>query len=294
MPGKGLEALIPKKGTKPIKFTPEKEAIFLIEIEKIKPNPHQPRKEFNKAELKSLSESIKEHGILQPLIVTKIEKEADDGRKLEVGYELIAGERRLQAAKMAGFPQVPVIIRKPTNQQKLELSLVENVQREDLNPMEKAQAFKRLAGEFNLSQGEIARKIGKSRESVANTLRLLNLSKEIQEGIITKKITEGHARAILLLHDAKKQKNLFERILRENFSVRRAEETAHNIVQPSRKRVSKEISQALKNLEERLRKILNIEGLILRIKEGKPRLTIEFESEKELRSFEEKLSRDYK
>ena len=294
MPGKGLEALIPKKGIKPVKFTPEKESVFLIEIEKIKSNPYQPRKDFNRAELESLSESIKEHGILQPLIVTKIEKEVDDGRKLEVGYELIAGERRLQAAKMAGFLQVPVIIRKPTDQQKLELSLVENVQREDLNSMEKAQAFKKLMGEFDLSQKEIAQKIGKSREAVANALRLLNLPQEIQKGIQDKKISEGHARAILLLRDEKKQKNLFERIMKKNLSVRETEQIAHNILYPSKKGIQEtveEISKDFKNLEEKLRNLLEAESLTLKVKEGKPILTIEFKSEKELKAFQERISR---
>jgi len=292
MPGRGLEALIPQRGQKPIKFAPEKEAVFLIEVDKIKPNPLQPRQDFNKAELKSLSESIREHGILQPLIVTKIEKEVLGGEKIEVEYELIAGERRLEASKMAGFSVVPAIVRKTGDQQKLEMSLVENVQRADLNPMEKAWAFKKLADEFNLSQKEIAKKVGKSRVAVANTIRLLNLPSEIQKEIQKNKISEGHARAILLLQDLKKQKNLADRIIKENLSVRRAEEIAHNILQPSKEKIQKlarEISQNLKNLEDKFKRILKVKTLTLKIKEGRPRLIIEFESEKELKEFENKL-----
>ncbi len=286
MAGRGLEALIPSKGQKPVKFTPEKEAVFLVEIEKIKPNPLQPRRDFNQEELLSLSESIKEHGILQPLIVTKVERESTG--KLEVEYELIAGERRLEAAKMASFPQVPVIVRKPNEQQKLEISLVENIQRADLNPMEEARAFKRLADEFNLSQKEIAQKVGKSREAIANTIRLLNLSPEIQKEIEKNRISEGHARAILLVSDTKKQKNLAERMIKENLSVRKVEEIAHKILRPLREEIqgmTLEPSDEFKNLEERLKKILKIGTLNLKMKEGRPRLIIEFESEKELKEF---------
>jgi len=288
MTGKGLEALIPQKGVKSVKFTPEKEAVFLIEVEKIKPNPLQPRKDFDKVELKSLSESIKEHGILQPLVVTKIEREVGGGERLEVEYELIAGERRLQAAKMAGFSRVPVIVRKPTEQQKLELSLVENVQREDLNPMEKANAFKRLSDEFNLSQKDIARKVGKSRAAIANTMRLLNLSSEIQKAIRDKKISEGHARAILLVQDEKKQKNLFQRIKERSLSVRKAEEAARIILRPHKK-ASLGTPGGFKNLEEKLKEILKIEKVNLRAKEGKPRLIIDFDSEKEIKDWMEKI-----
>lgn len=289
MAGRGLEALIPSRGQKPVKFTLEKEAVFLVEIEKIKPNPHQPRRDFNQEELSSLSESIREHGILQPLIVTKTEKESEG--KLEIEYELVAGERRLQAAKIAGFSQVPVIVRKPSEQQKLEISLVENIQRADLNPMEEARAFKRLADEFNLSQKEIAQKVGKSREAIANTMRILNLPLEIQKDIEKNRISEGHARAILLVSDTDKQKILAERTKKENLSVRRVEELAHKILFPSEKKVIEgTIPKELKYLEEKLKKIFKIETLNLRSSEGKIRLTIEFESEKDLMDFEKNLS----
>ncbi len=293
MAGKGLEALIPQKGQKPVKFIPEKEAVFLVEIEKIKPNPLQPRRDFNQEELLSLSESIREHGILQPLIVTKVEKESEG--KLEVEYELVAGERRLQAAKMADFSQVPVIVRKPSEQQKLEISLVENIQRADLNPMEEARAFKRLADEFNLSQKEIAQKVGKSREAIANTIRLLNLSSEIQREIEKNKISEGHARAILLVSDAKKQKVLAERTIKENLSVRKVEELAHRILYPSEKKIAEEekgIPEELKSLEDKLKKIFKIETLNLRLSEGKLKLIIEFDSERDLKEFLRKNAQD--
>jgi len=292
MSGKGLEALIPQKGGKPTRFAQEKESVFLIEVERIKPNPQQPRKDFDPDDLKNLSDSIKEHGILQPLIVTKIERETDGGKRWEVEYELIAGERRLQAAKIARFSQVPVIVRKPTEQQKLELSLVENVQRANLNPIEEAVAFKRLMEEFNLLQKEVAQKMGKSRESIANTLRLLNLPLEIQKGIIDGKISEGHARAILPIDDPEKQRSLFEQILKDNLSVRKTEEVAHQFVErPQIKNAnfSKEAYEELKEVEERLKTILKTKSLTLNVREGKPKLTIEFNSKKEIDELLEKI-----
>src|SRR3989344_1254812 len=176
--GRGLELLIPKKGgDQPLPT--KQEPIFYIEIEKIKSNPYQPRKTFDQDGLKALAESIREHGILQPLLVSRMQK--DTGGPTE--YQLVAGERRLLAAKMAGLSQVPVIVRVSTEREKLEVALIENVQREDLDALEKAEAFKRLQDEFKFLQKDIAQMIGKSRESVANTLRLLDLPLEIKDGL---------------------------------------------------------------------------------------------------------------
>ncbi len=190
------------------------EAIFHIEVERIKPNPYQPRREFNEENLKELSQSIREFGIIQPLIVSKIIKETETGTQVE--YQLIAGERRLMAAKIAGLPRVPAIVRKITAERdKLELALIENVQRSNLNPIESAKAYSRLQDEFNLTQREIATRIGKSREVVANTLRLLNLPLNVQEAIAQNKITESQARALLSISDFKSQDEEFQKMAGE-------------------------------------------------------------------------------
>lgn len=186
-----------------------------IEIEKISKNPSQMRKIFDTESLKELAESIKLHGILQPLVVT--EKSPGD-------YELIAGERRLEASKIAGLAKVPVIVRTASDQQKLELALMENIQREALSPIEEAAAYKDLSTEFNLTQEDIAARSGKSRSRVANFLRLLSLPLEIQNAINEKKISEGHGRAILALANPEKQRALFQEILKNNLTVRQAEE----------------------------------------------------------------------
>ncbi|KKS43765.1 MAG: Chromosome partitioning protein ParB, partial [Candidatus Azambacteria bacterium GW2011_GWB1_42_17] len=226
--GKGLESLIPK--TMPVKSeaavlgdAPKtKESIFLIEVDKIKENPHQPRRDFDEIELQSLASSIREHGILQPLIISKFEDENPSG--IKVFYELIAGERRLKAAKLAGFQFVPAIIKpKVEDRNKLELALIENIQRADLNAIEKARGYDELMKKFGLSQKETAFKVGQSRESVANTLRLLGLSIEIQKAIESGKISEGHGRAILAIENDNQQLALMNEIISKNLSVRAAE-----------------------------------------------------------------------
>jgi ParB family chromosome partitioning protein len=184
-----------------------------IEIVRIVPNPHQPRLHFDPEKLQELSDSIKEHGVIQPLVVTK------NGNQ----YEIIAGERRFQASKLAGLKTVPVIVRDASDQQKLELAIIENVQRHDLNVIEEAKSYLKLAEEFDLSQDEVAKKMGKSRSSVANKLRLLHLPIEIQKALIEGKITEGHAKAILAISNPEKQRALFEMILKNNLTVRQTE-----------------------------------------------------------------------
>lgn len=194
--------------------------IFHIEVEKIHPNPLQPRRDFNEESLRELAASIREFGVLQPLVVTRIEKENEDGTAM-VEYELIAGERRLLAAKMAGLRTVPVIIRDiDLERQKLELAIIENIQRADLNAIEAARAFARLQDEFRLTQREIAARLGKSREAIANTLRLLNLPSEIQQAVAGGKLNESQARMLLAVQDIASQMALFEEILRDNLSVR--------------------------------------------------------------------------
>ena len=196
--------------------------IFHIEPEKIDPNPHQPRRHFDEESLRELANSIREFGILQPLIVSKIEKETDFGQS--VRYELIAGERRLKAAKILGIPTVPVIIRSPAlDVEKLEMAVIENIQRTDLNAIESARAMARLQDEFGMTQREIASKLGKSRESVSNTVRLLSLPSEIQNAIAEGRVSESQGRMLLSLEDPKLQNSIFTETLRDNLSVRQLE-----------------------------------------------------------------------
>ncbi len=290
MMNKGLEALIPKKSEKRIKKSEElKETVFSIEIEKITANPDQPRKNFDQKALESLADSIKRYGILQPLLVNRIEGEETESVK----YQLIAGERRLLAAKIAGFIRVPVIIREfldKENKERLEISLIENIQRLDLNPLEKAEAFKRLQEEFNFLQKDIAELWGKSREAVANTLRILDLSEEIKNSLKEEKITEGHARVLLMVKDPQKQKKLFYKILKERISVRATESLAQKLeIWKPIKRETAELPEKIKDLEEKLKERLGVKKLKISIEIGKPKLTIFFNSKEEIEKIFKKL-----
>lgn len=205
-------------------------SIFWVDTDKIKPNPFQPRREFDEARLKDLSDSIKQYGVLQPLTVSRMEVEKDGGG-LSTEYELIAGERRLRAAKLAGVSQVPVIIRTgDTAMMKLELAIIENLQREDLNAVDRARAFFRLVSEFKFTHNEVAKKMGRSREYVSNSLRILSLPEEILNALSEGKITEGHTRPILMLADhPAEQMVLFKEILYKKITVREAEKLARKI-----------------------------------------------------------------
>ncbi len=276
--GKGLESLIPKKSIDASKSSEtRKEPIFYIEIEKIKSNPYQPRKNFDHDGIKALADSIRDYGILQPLLVSRVEKESG------TEYQLVAGERRLLAAKTIGLTEVPVIIKEPSEKEKLEVSLVENVQRLDLNPMEKAEAYQRLQQEFNYLQKDVAKLCGKSREAVANTLRLLELPADIKTALRDERISEGHARAMLAVTDAQKQKTIFVETVRDGLSVREVENLVQkfSIWQPVKRKASA-FSEEIKGLEEKIRKILEIKNLKLRTEGGRPKLTILFNSKKEI------------
>ena len=197
----------------------DKGIIFQIETDKILPNPHQPRRDFNEQSLQELANSIREFGVIQPLIVTKIEKESERG--WTVSYELVAGERRLLAAKILGLTTVPAIIRQvPVEHEKLELAVTENVQRTNLNPIEFARAIAKLQEDFRLTQREVAARLGKSREAIANTLRLLSLPTEIQEAVATGKVSESQARLLLSVEDIAARDRLFREILTNNLTVR--------------------------------------------------------------------------
>lgn len=205
-------------------------SIFWIDTDKIKPNPYQPRRDFDEVRLRDLSDSIKQYGVLQPLTVSRVEVEKESGG-LVTEYELIAGERRLRAAMLAGVSQVPAIIRTgDTAIMKLELAIIENLQREDLNAIDRARAFFRLASEFKFTHNEIAKKMGRSREYVSNSLRILSLPEEILNGLRDGKITEGHTRPILMLADhPEEQLVLFKEILYKRITVREAERLARKI-----------------------------------------------------------------
>ena len=256
------------------RYVPTKyDSVFWIDVERIVPNPFQPRKEFSELGLKSLAESIRQYGVLQPLVVSRADVEKPDGG-LESVYELVAGERRLRASKLAGLKQVPVVIRDgDTNLTKLELAIIENLQREDLNPIDRARALQKLIDEFGISHAETAAKIGKSREYVSNSLRLLVLPEHMQAAVVVKEISEGHARTLLALNDRPEEREaLFREITLKRLSVRAAERIARSIAQErvrSYNRKSREMVDLEKSLTEKLgtRVIIetNAEGGCLRI-----------------------------
>lgn len=239
------------------------ESIFWLEVDRIKPNPYQPRKVFDEAALNSLAESIRQYGVLQPLVVTKRETEiADEGIRVE--YELISGERRLRASKIARVHQVPVVIRKAENSDKikLELAIIENLQREDLNAVDRAKAFKQLIDEFKLSHVEVGKKMGKSREYVSNTLRILTLPEDMQQALMRGDISEGHTRPLLMLAEKKEEQAvLFKEITDKHMTVREAEQIARRIaVERARKAdLTPELLSLEKQLTEKLGTRVRIE-----------------------------------
>lgn len=263
--------------------------VFYIEVDKIKPNPQQPRKVFSDETIKELADSIREHGILEPLIVTRDEKETEHGADVE--YELISGERRLLASKILGLPTVPVIIRKPMDERKkLELALIENIQREDLTSISKAKAFARLIKEFGITQQALAERIGKSREVIANTLRLLQLSYEAQNALEQGKINEGHARAILLFSNPEKRRLFLLEILSKNLSGRESLELAQHYLQNNSSNNKKETLSRRRNVsldpedleaKERLEDLLQTPVLIKK-KGGQGAIEIKFFSQNDL------------
>ena len=263
-----------------LKSLPAGEAVVMkVRTEEIVPNPYQPRVNFDSNKLQELANSIKEHGIIQPLVVTHIK---------EGGYELIAGERRLEASKLAGLEKIPVVIKRATEQNKAEWALIENIQRHNLNPIEEAQAYERIKEDFNLTQDEIAKKVGKSRSAVANILRLLNLPAEIQNALVSGKITEGHARTILAIKGGEKQLDLFKSILKEGLNVRQVEGATKNIKISKNYRIKKDIDPDLLNIENTIADNLNTKVKIRGIKNN-GKILIDYYSEEELGQIVEKL-----
>ena len=276
--GKGLDALIPSGGVsktveKPAKVA-DKDGVVNVKISKVEPNREQPRKNFDEDALQELAESIKQFGVLQPILV----QERDDY------YEIIAGERRWRAANIAGLKEVPVIIRNLTEQEIVEIALIENIQREDLNPIEEAQAYKRLLTEFNLKQDEVAERVSKSRTAVTNSMRLLKLSDEVQQMVIDEMITTGHARALLAIEDPEQQYILAQKVFDEKLSVRDIEKLVKNLgkTKVQKKSKEKQLTAIYQEIEEALKGKLSTKVSIVAKENGAGKIEVEFFSHEEL------------
>ncbi len=268
------------------------DSIFYINIEKIKPNPYQPRREFDEIKLRELASSIRAYGILQPIVVTRKELETSDGGLL-TEYELISGERRLRASKIAGLTQIPAVIRvkEDSDRMKLELAIIENLQREDLNPLDRALAFKKLVDSFGFSKAEIARKIGRSREYVSNTLRMLMLPQEILDALVAGDITEGHTRPLLMLIDKpEEQITLFKEITFKKLTVRDAEAIARRGAY-DKVRKKDNLDPEIIEIEEKLKETFGTRVQINK-KENGGKVTIEFFSNDDLRKILELMQKD--
>jgi len=266
--GRGLGALIPS-------LAPGAET---VDVDLIVSNPHQPRVIFDPDSLAELAESIREHGLIQPLVVSLL-KDAGGGPPV---YQLIAGERRLQAARLAGLARVPVVVREASSQQVLEMALVENLQRADLNPLEEAQAYRRLAEEFGLTQEAIAARVGKSRTAVANALRLLSLDDELKGSLARGEISEGHARALLGIGDAGQRRRAWRQVVEKSLSVRETEALARaRPGRQTRRSKARLPDPEAAAIEERLRAALGTRVSLQRTRRG-GRLTIHFYSDEEL------------
>jgi ParB family transcriptional regulator, chromosome partitioning protein len=259
-------------------------AIFWVEVEKIKPNPFQPRKEFDDDKLADLAKSIRQYGVIQPLTVSRKEVETPGGMATE--YELIAGERRLRASKLAGVREVPVLIRAAfdDDKTKLEIAIIENLQREDLNPIDRAKAFDKLAREFNFKHTEIAEKVGKSREYVSNTIRLLLMPQAMQDALSEGRISEGHTRPILMLTDKPaEQEVLFKEIMLKRLTVRDSEAIARRIATDRVRKKEYMYSPDVLAMERELTEALGTR-VVIETKERGGKLAIDFMNEDDLRA----------
>lgn len=274
--GKGLDSMIPPKRTARAQAqdsaankNANKSGEVILKINDVEPNKNQPRRTFNEDSLIELSESIKQHGIVQPLVVAK-QKDY---------YEIIAGERRWRAAKIAGLKEVPVIIKDYSPQEIMEVALIENIQREDLNPIEEAKAYKNLIDEYNLKQDQVAEKVSKSRTAVTNALRLLKLDDRVQEMLINENISSGHARALLGLDDAEKQYNIATQIFDEKLSVRETEKLVKQINRPEQPpKPKKELKNdfVYRDIEEKLKEKIGTKVKINRKTEDKGKIEVEY------------------
>ena len=290
--GKGLDTLIPNdtpksKDTKPKQEKNEEKKLgeTLVNITKVEPNREQPRKNFDEDALEELAESIKQFGLLQPILV----------QDRKTYYEIIAGERRWRAAKKAGLKEVPVIIKNLTDKEIVEISLIENIQREDLNPIEEAQAYKRLLTEFNMKQDEVADRVSKSRTAVTNSMRLLKLSDNVQQMIIDDMISTGHARALITIEDTEQQYAIAQQIFDEKLSVRDVEKMVKNLNKPAKIKkaimTEKGLEAVYHDIEENLKEKLSTKVIITPKGNGAGKLEIEFYSHEDLEKIMDLLSR---
>ncbi len=286
--GKGIDSLIPnvvgeekekrealtREGKDGKKSSENEENKMMVKITMVEPNREQPRKNFDEDSLQELADSIKQFGLLQPILV--------QDRKDH--YEIIAGERRWRASRMAGLKEIPVIIRNYSDQEIVEISLIENIQREDLNPIEEAQAYKRLLTEFNLKQDEVAERVSKSRAAVTNSVRLLKLSDEVQQMVIDEMISTGHARALLAVEDAEEQYNLAQKIFDEKLSVRDVEKLVKNLGKPAKQKKPDDKTMQLiyQDIEEKLKRRLSTKVTVTSKGEGAGKIEIEFYNNEDL------------
>ena len=276
--GRGLDALFSNS------LMDDDTSVKTVPLTSIVPNPRQPRTRFTDEELAELADSIREHGVIQPLVVS----EQSDGT-----YVLIAGERRLRASMLAGLSSVPVVTRQADDRELLELALIENIQREDLSPLEAAEAYKSLEENFNLTHEEISKRVGKNRASITNTMRLLKLPGDVQKALLEKKITDGHARVLLSLPTPQAQINAMNHIINNDLNVRQTEEYVRSLV-GEKKAAPKNTKQALEpemqELEERLRQLIGTKVSLRPTKNGAGSINIHYYSAEELESIIEKLS----
>jgi ParB family transcriptional regulator, chromosome partitioning protein len=269
------------------------DSIYWVELEKIHSNPYQPRREFNPVKLQDLADSIRQYGVLQPLVVTRSERETEDGG-LITDYELIAGERRLRASQIAKLTSVPVIIRtmEDDGKVKLELAIIENLQREDLNAIDRAYAFSRLVNEFGFKHGEVGQKVGKSREYVSNTIRLLSLPEEVQQALSEGIIAEGHARPVMMLNGRiEEQMTLFKEILAKKLTVREAEAISRRVASDKVRKHSLRFDPEMVELENKLTETLGTRVQIEKRQVG-GKLTIDFFSADDLRGILDILNKE--
>ena len=288
--GKGLDAMIPIPDSPAAESTAannseDKSAETIVRITQIEPNREQPRKNFDEDALQELADSIKQFGLLQPILV----------QDRKTYYEIIAGERRWRAAKLAGLKEVPVIIRDYTAQEIVEISLIENIQREDLNPIEEAQAYKRLLTEFNLKQDEVAERVSKSRTAVTNSMRLLKLCDEVQQMIIDDMLSTGHARALISIEDPEEQYTIAQKVFDEKLSVRDVEKLVKNLNKPEKPKKGAETDSSLdvvyQDVAEKLKQSLGTKVEISAKGNGSGKIEIEFYTHDDLDRIIELLSK---
>lgn len=291
--GKGLDSLIPtnvmmesevKNSTVSTASSAEegKDGTLMVKLSKVEPNREQPRKNFDEDSLQELAESLKQFGMLQPILV---QNRGDY-------YEIIAGERRWRAAKIAGLKEVPVIVRELTDQEIVEISLIENIQREDLNPIEEAQAYKRLLTEFHLKQDEVAERVSKSRTAVTNSMRLLKLCDEVQKMVVDDMISTGHARALISIEDPEEQYLIAQKIFDEKLSVREVEKLVKNLHKPPKppKEENKTLQAIYQEISERLKQSLSTKVSVSAKQNGAGKIEIEFYNHEDLERLLERIT----